>query len=328
MATQTQFTDFLHDIEPSRTTKSDAQKAHEDVRKFLKEHETFKEVRIRDFLSGSYKRNTAIRPKTEAGEIERPDVDIAVVTSHGLGDKPAEVLDLVYKALSDGYKDIRRQPRSVGLSTSSADMDVVPLIQPNGGTMYIPDRKLEEWLETNPEGHTDWTTEQNKEADGRFKPLVKLMKWWRRENPTVSKRPKGFVIECFTAECMSYIETQYAELFVGTLEEIVDRYRSYIDTQLVPSVSDPSVSGNSVTTGLTFAAFEGFYNKVAAHATLGRQALGEDAEKATELWWKIFGSRFPKIEATAKSLTASATKIAPLTFPNHPVRPNRPEGFA
>lgn len=41
-------------------------------------------------------------------------------------------------------------------------MDVVPIIAPFGieNTLYIPDKKLNSWLETNPPGHTEWTTEE------------------------------------------------------------------------------------------------------------------------------------------------------------------------
>ena len=43
---------------------------------------------------------------------------------------------------------------------------------------------------------------------------------WRRENPTagMGNRPKGFVIEKIVADCMSYSEKNYAELFTVTLE--------------------------------------------------------------------------------------------------------------
>ncbi len=120
------------------------------------------------------------------------------------------------------YSTIRRQSRSVGIGTSNSDMDVVPIIAPYGmeGPLYIPDRKLEKWLETNPPVHTSWTTEVNTSSNGVFKPLVKLMKWWRREQPTVNKKPKGFVIEVITSESADLVETQYGELFLGTLREL------------------------------------------------------------------------------------------------------------
>ncbi len=79
MSIQTQFKEFLHDVEPSPTTKSNASDAHTALRKFLKEHSTFKDVHVDTFLSGSYKRDTSIRPRIIDGKETRPDVDIIVV---------------------------------------------------------------------------------------------------------------------------------------------------------------------------------------------------------------------------------------------------------
>lgn len=330
---QSAFDNFVRDIEPSKTTKARAGQASTTLRDFLSKHDTFKDVHVRTFLSGSYKRDTAIRPQKNGKDVERPDVDIIVVTSHSLDDSPADVVELLYKTLSEKYEAIRKQQRSVGIETTDADMDVVPVIEPNGngGTLYIADRKLEEWLETNPPKHTDWTTEVNTRADGRFKPLVKMLKWWRRQNPTVSKKPKGFVLECFTAASMSFTEKHYGELFVGMLESFVSTYAWHISQGQVPLIADPGVHGNSVTSGLSFAAFEGFYNKAKAHADTGRKALDEkDADKAVALWRQIFGDRFPKFGDAKKvaGLLTGATATDSLTFPDRPVRPNKPDGFA
>ena len=330
---QSAFDIFVRDIEPSKTTKSRASQAHTSLRDFLSKHEQFKEVHVRTFLSGSYKRDTAIRPQKNGEDVERPDVDILVVTNHSLADSPAVVVELLYKTLAEKYENIRRQQRSVGIETAQSDMDVVPIIEPVGhaGNLYIADRKLEEWIETNPPQHTEWTTDVNARAGMRFKPLVKMVKWWRRENPTASKKPKGFVLECFSAESMSFTEKHYGELFVGTLETFVSTYAGHIARGEVPVVSDPGVPGNSVTQGLTFDAFKGFYNKAKAHAEKGRSALDEtDAEEAVALWRQVFRSRFPKFGDAKKSagLLTEASATSSLTFPSRPVRPNKPDGFA
>ena len=332
MAIQTQFREFLMDIEPSHTTKKRGQDAHTSLRDFIRSHETFMQYHERTFLSGSYKRDTAIRPQTKDGDEERPDVDIIVVTNHSLDDAPGEVVSLLYDTLADKYDDLRKQARSVGVFTYTADMDVVPIIAPDGmaGTLYIPDRGLEEWLETNPPAHTKWTTEMNAASDGRFKPLVKLAKWWRRANPTVAKRPKGFMIECIAAECMDFGENQYAELFLSMLETIESRYSTYVNLDLVPYIADPGVPGNSVLSGVTVSAFKGFYNKAATCAEIGRRALDAgDTEEGLQLWRDVFGSRFPA-PASQKTSELLDDPVAPsgLAFLDQPVRPNKPRGFA
>ena len=95
-------------------------------------------------FSGSYGRDTAIRPRVKDGQTDRPDLDIIVVTSHTSDDAPKDVVDLLFKTLQKKYPDIRRQDRSVGIKSSKADMDVVPII-PCGPMYLIPDRKQEEW---------------------------------------------------------------------------------------------------------------------------------------------------------------------------------------
>ena len=325
---QARFTELLNDIEPSDTTKDNASSAHTALRDFLKNEEDFKEYHEDTFLSGSYRRNTAIRPQKREDETERPDVDIIVETTHTREDTPEEVINLLYTTLEKKYTEIRHQDRSVGIETSKADMDVVPVIK-HEGIYFIPDRRLGIWLPTNPPGHTTWTTQTNKTAGKRFKPFVKLMKWWRRENPTSDKKPKGFVIECFAAYCMDYVETYYGELFVQTLEAIVEKYEWYTLFQRVPSLPDPGIQSNSVTNGMTADAFIDFYNKTKEYAELGRKALNEtDPEEATKLWKEIFGDRFPKTEGTnSKSLLAPAV-MTEVTFPNEPAGPKRLKGFA
>ena len=287
---------------------------------------TFCEIDV-DFGKSTYSRAaTRIAPtETDIGSIGQMSTE----PNHSSDDDPKDVINLLYKTLKNEYPNIRRQNRSVGIESSKADMDVVPVIQ--CGDMYlIPDRNQEDWILTNPPGHTSWTENVNASADGYFKPLAKLNKWWRRQSPTIARKPKGFVMECITAECMDYEETYYGELFVKTLEGIVGKYEICVALNMVPYISDPGGTGNNVTDGITPDAFAGFYNKAKEHAELGRKALNEtDVEKATKLWKKIFGDRFPKTEASrSESLLERPVRPSSLTFPNRPVTPNKPKGFA
>ena len=334
MASQDQFKKFLNDIEPSVTTKTNAQKAHKGLRDFLWGHEEFSKVLVKVLLSGSYKRDTAVRPRVKDGATDRPDVDVIVVLDYSIYDDPGEVLDFLYGVLKGKYSNIRKQNRSVGIAAGLADMDVVPIIAPDGmeGTLYVPDRRPNEWRQTNPPRHTSWTTERNAASGGRFKPLVKEFKWWRRQNRTVGRKPKGFVMECIVAENMDLNETDHAELFVGTMESIVSKYATWISIGQVPWITDPGVSTKSVTDGMTFAAFEGFYNKAKKHAELGRRAIEED-DPDTELglWREIFGDRFsaPGVAKRAASLLSDPLNPAGgLAFPDKPVIPREPGGFA
>jgi hypothetical protein len=336
MSTKSQFDRLLADIEPSPTTVARAKTAHTGLRTYLAEHEGYSLVHLDTFLAGSYMRDTSIRPKTVNGILTRPDVDIIVEVNYGLNDDPKKVLKELRDVLADEYElDDKPHQRSVGIVTDYVEMDVVPIIAPFGdsGPFYLPDKAAEKWQETNPSRHTTWSTEVNKAAGGRFKPLVKLLKWWRRESPNRFKRPKGFVLECIAAECMDREQKGYPELFVSTLEAIVSKYEFSVETlKVLPFVPDPGVPGNSVASQLPLEAFQSFIKKAKAHAALGREALGEsDPDKALKKWREIFGERFPKDESAKESAGLLAAPVAAstaYTFPDQPIRPRTPGGFA
>jgi len=124
-------------------------------------------------------------------------------------------------------------------------------------------------------------------------------------------------------------ETRYAHLFVGMLESIVDSYKGYIQRGQIPPIADPGVPRNSVTNGMTFSAFEGFYNKVKDQAVLARKALNlqnDSSDNALDTWRRVFGRRFPGPRSTASLLKPVA--VPRLTFPDKPIAPRKPGGFA
>lgn len=332
MTTQQQFIDLLKDIEPSPSTVDACSSAHRTLRTALSEEDDFSEVHVETFLSGSYKRDTAIRPQNIGGVLQRPDVDIIVVTNHTDDDDPHVVLDLLNKALVEaGYKNLKVNRRSVAVTLASVDMDVVPVIEDDDAYL-IPDVELKKWLTTNPPAHTQWTVDVNVAAGGRFKPLVKLVKWWRRVHLADLRRPKGFILECLVAKHMSYTETNYETLFVELLEVIRDAYALYVGIGAVPFLEDPGVPGNNVFSNVTADEFKTFYDKVKEMAGLARKAKNEtDDTEALKLWRDVLGPRFPASAAASKSGSNSLLRPAVglgLTFPAAPVFPNTPGGFA
>src|SRR5262245_33031608 len=104
MVPNARFLEFLQDIEPSPTTKSNSSRAHTGVRDHLKAHADFKSKVVGDFLSGSYTRDTSIRPKKGEDGVIRPDVDIIIVTNYTTSDIPEAVLYDLSVALEDGYQ--------------------------------------------------------------------------------------------------------------------------------------------------------------------------------------------------------------------------------
>lgn len=336
MATQQQFIEFLSEIEPSDSTKLVCGGAHRNLRAKLAEHPTYKAIHKETYLSGSYARDTALRPRVSDGALRRPDVDIIVVTNHTDRDLPSNVIATLRRAVKSlGYEEIDSNRRSICVKLAGVEMDVVPVIpnpwQPGG--WLIADKSDERWLETNPMGHNVWAREVNKRANGNFKPLVKLVKWWRRENLPHLKRPKGFILETLVAEHMDYRETSYEELFAKLLERIVEEHAWQARTGQVPYLADPSVEGNNVFSRVKPEEFKRFYDLAADHAQRVRRAQREtDPDKALAMWQRIFGDRFRKpVPRTGGLLrtAAAASGGLGLAFPAAAVvPPNKPAGFA
>lgn len=333
MVPNTRFTELLRDIEPSPTTKGEASPAHNAVRNHLSTCVEFTDRHLRSFLAGSYARDTAIRPKKLVDGYERPDIDIIVVTNYSTSTDPIDVLTDLSTALSSSFCVERVNKRSVRVVTSKAEIDVVPVVE-TGTTYHLPDRDLGRFKETNPPAHNIWSGEQNTLFNGHFKPLVKLFKWWRRENKT-GKRPKGFVLEVLVAKYAPADENHYGEAFAQMLENIYSAYGNLAKLGIKPFLDDPGLPGNDILSKVSITDWKNFIERVRVHADYARRAQNEkDMEEATWLWRKLFGGRF-KVTTNApweESLTSYATAPTAGTpgyiFPNVAAAPNKPRGFA
>ncbi len=333
MVPNTRFTELLNDIEPSSTTKTNCSSAHTSVRNHLRSHDSFKDRWERDFLAGSYSRDTAIRPKKTDDGYERPDVDIIIVTSFTTDDHPDDVLRELSDALRDGYNVERINKRSVRVITTNAEIDVVPTVE--SGTVYqLPDRDLGYWKSTDPPGHNAWSRTQNQTFGGRFKPLVKLFKWWRRENPT-GKRPKGFVLEVLVSKHAPSNEKHYGEAFAKMFESIYASYGTLAEAGIKPTIADPALPSNDILSKVSITDWKNFIERVRVHSGYARRAQDEeDMEEATRLWRKLFGWRFKSTANAAKAESLASYAAAPAvaaqgyTFPNAPAAPTKPRGFA
>lgn len=334
MVPNARFTELLADIEPSPTTKADASRAHASVRDHLRCHVDFKERWEGDFLAGSYARDTAIRPRKSEDGIERPDVDIIVETNYSPStDHPDDVLYDLGEVLGECFTVERVNKRSVRVVTSKVEIDVVPVVaQPFG--FVLPDRDLEGWKTTNPPAHNDWSSQQNERFGGRFKRLVKLFKWWRRENKT-GKRPKGFVLEVLVALHAPTDESHFGEAFARMLENIDGAYGTMADAQIKPLIPDPGLNNTGdILSKVSKTDWQAFMKRVRTHAGYARRAqTSSDMAEATELWQKLFGERFKGTAQPAQATQLSSVTVAPpvskgYVFPNTDAAPTKPRGFA
>ncbi len=171
-----------------------------------------------DFLTGSYRRHTIIKPK-DGGKF---DVDIFVAfDKEEYGEKElAELRTLVANAL----QKIKEENSELGISNvndtqrrsvcvefgNNFRIDVVPAIEIEKDKMYkIFDRRTLKAVKSNPKLHASLLSEANDRTGGKLVPIIKILKGWKRVK---CDYVKSFHIEMLAREILGGGEIKsYAE---------------------------------------------------------------------------------------------------------------------
>lgn len=296
MSKERDFEKFLHNIEPSPTTKKYVSSIQTNLRDFLKSHKVYKEKVIETFLSGSYAKHTCIRPTKYDG---KTDVDIVVVTNYTESNNSKDVLDELYKVCKEKYNNVKKQSRSIGIEMEGTEIDVVPMIEDKIFSMYkIGNKKDGKWKKTNPKGHIEWCTRINQENHNKFVRIVKIFKWWRKNNcPNNIKYPKGITLEKIIADNLYDCNNTYDDIVFNTMKNIVSTFRHYIENGTKPFIADPGISTDNLSDCYEFEDFKCFYNKLENHIN-----MLEKYNCSNESWRKILGTEFPKEQISSNSL--------------------------
>jgi hypothetical protein len=186
-------------IEPTPTQKAGAVRSHNNLRQLLSSGQMA--VRIKSsYLSGSYARDTAIRPLDDVDVIFviNPSFWISGFAAFFDRPSPAAVLKTFANAIRYRYpvSSAFGQRRSVRLELHHLDIDCVPAIEDSSGSdfIWIPDRNAEDWIKSSPKRHSAQATAANQLNEGRLKPLVKLLKCWNGNLPSTAT-VRSFLIE-------------------------------------------------------------------------------------------------------------------------------------
>ena len=123
------FSDFLKEVRPTENQRNDLKQGHKTLRKRLNEDAALAPLIVSDFLQGSYRRSTVVRPKGD----KRSDVDIIVVTCMDKDEyTPSEAMSAFVPFLEKHYKGKwRPQGRSFGIELSYVEMDMVITAAPS-----------------------------------------------------------------------------------------------------------------------------------------------------------------------------------------------------
>lgn len=205
---ETELRKMVRSIEPTSAQKRSASRSHNYLRDLLDTGEFGSRI-LDSYLSGSYARDTAISPID--------DVDIVVVIDpegwprrlwNGHPD-PDRILQSFARAIRYRYplSKVYVQRRSVRLNLNHLDIDVVPAIEMAGSRnrVEIPDADSDRWIVSAPRAHAAIASSINRARGGRFKPLVKLLKWWNSQLPKTANL-KSFAIETIAARLFRSVE--------------------------------------------------------------------------------------------------------------------------
>lgn len=138
----------------------------------------------RTFTTGSYERDTIIRPLN--------DIDLFAVLKkdnwkdeYGNLPKPQSVLTKIKNYLNslNDYKDKVKQDRPcVTIVLSDKDFDILPSFEVVNGGYSIPNEDLETWTYSYPELLATNLDSTHRLRKYKVKPVIKVLKYWNREH--------------------------------------------------------------------------------------------------------------------------------------------------
>jgi hypothetical protein len=342
---------FRQAIEPDKKHKEYAQNADDPVREHLAQHYSFAKRHVSTFLYGSYRRHTAV------GDIK--DVDLVVVTNFTTRDNPLSVLSELKDSLANLYDkpDLADQRRSIRVDRplpntpgAKLTLDVIPAIYQDtskpDGPLWVPDREKKCWIPSHPKGHLAFSNRLStaSELENGFVRLSKMIKWWWKYQfealkprvPSHERKPKGFWIEVMTGVYADLSKESYPELIFAVMENAFNAFKSFRQSRILPELPDPGLKDDPdptyrfVQTSMTPTEFEFFLEVLEKSLGLARQALQSSEYRASELWQMVLGPKFPlaSSESRAGGLLSPAVTPSTLTFPDKPIMPRKPGGFA
>jgi hypothetical protein len=192
-------------IEPSKAQKDGAVRSHNNLRSELCDGRFGNRI-IDTYLTGSYKRDTAVRP------LEDVDIVVLIDPSHwdipwyASKPDPGALLQSFARAVRNRYPTsrVQVQRRSVGLKLTHLDLDVVPAIDQGNDMLLIADRSDRTWIRSGPKRHTDLALTLNAKRAMKLKPLVKLLKQWNNNLPSTA-HVKSFTIETIALRLFEHV---------------------------------------------------------------------------------------------------------------------------
>lgn len=243
---------------------------------------------VHDFLSGSYRRRTAIRPLK--------DIDLVLVLDEAKhrslrAEPPQKTLALVRDALARAYPNAsppRVQGRSVNIDFRKTEIgyDVVPAFRHAEGGYLIPDQERGAWIRSDPERHREACIAANHAAGDMLNPLIKMAKAVNVRH----HRP----LRSFHLEVMAY------SAFSGRPESYprgLWRLLVHLSERVLQGCPEPAGLGPKIDQGMASETRGELRKRLQEWAQLAAEALAAaergDVAAAHGRWSQLFGPLYP-----------------------------------
>lgn len=283
------FKGLLKNIEPDPNNVKLARKSHEEVRDFLIVDDEISKANPETFLSGSYARETAINDIKDVDIVLIIDLDRSIT-------EPVVTLAWLQVSLQNKYSKVKQQGRSVNVVNDKGfSLDIVPAtpLSNRSGPLWIPDREAKAWVSTHPKKQIKFSSERNKDTEGYYVHLIKIIKFWRDRLISEKAKPNSYIIESLISKCIVSKQDSYGNAVKNIFYYIYFTYKSYLNVGSVPNISDPGYGKVNVAKRWNFDEFSAFMTKVDASYNIAIEALKSDDEsESIKLWRKLFGNKF------------------------------------
>ncbi|WP_426748774.1 nucleotidyltransferase [Myxococcus faecalis] len=240
---------------------------------------------VEEFLSGSFKRGTALRPLH--------DVDVFVVVPPPRGSRTADDLLREVRQVFQAEWPKRTPPvlqrHSLRIDFSSGiSVDVVPAFAHEQGGYLIPQRDTGAWIRTDPKVHQEVCAQADRLALGRLNPLIKLVKQWNRARDNSPLRSFHLEAMCYSA---------FPKPPEGSLLERLELLFRHLSERVMQTCRDPAKLGVAVDArmddGDREAARNLFQNAI-REVHLASQERTSNPEQAHQRLSKLFGPVYRK----------------------------------
>lgn len=297
---------FFKRLNPSITYQSIAASAHSQIASLIENKEgPAGDLRIRCFLQGSYKRDTAIHTIDDVDVVALCSLSYAPQANRNTRDQVFEKIgDAI--AVNETYASKVRYGKEsvcVKVMLEGIKIEVLPALRTKGARyeyepfyMFSPSNDLDGngcWMTAFARYHQRLCTDKNALTDGLFMPMIKVLKHLRAEDSDLAAEDAiSFHLECLLhalkhsvycgsmAECIEAVLTAIAGFTPEKAEE----------SALTSPCRDKKLFGASE---WSLAAYRRFHTRATRWRRVAAKANQEkNRDKAIDAWKELLGDNY------------------------------------